>query len=262
VTKDQLNKRPPVWQMIRQAIEALGGKTTNVAIKEWILKRYPGTNTNTIQCQIIICTVNHRSRIHYPENKKPRIANTQYDFLFRPERGEVELYNPAKHGRWEIYQREDGRLDVRQIDSAGNDPETDAGTGFAAESHLRDYLAQHLDLIEPGLELFVDDDGTTGVEYITPIGRIDILAVDDAGGLVVIELKVSRGSDAVAGQVLRYKNWVERHIANGQRVRGIIIAQHISDKILYAIANDPDVTAKEYEINLILHDIEGLGAET
>jgi len=49
--------RPPMWQMVREAVEALGRKATNVAVRHWILERHHGTNENTIQCQIIICTV-------------------------------------------------------------------------------------------------------------------------------------------------------------------------------------------------------------
>ena len=103
-------------------------------------------------------------------------------------------------------------------------PQTNA---FAAETHLRDYLAQHLDEVEKGLNLFVDNSGQSGVEYNTPIGRIDILALDDKGNFVVIELKVKQGPDAVAGQVLRYKNWVRRHLANGKRVRGIVMCRSV-----------------------------------
>jgi hypothetical protein len=42
-------KRPPVWRMIREAVEALGGKTTNVEVRDWISAHYPGTNANTVQ---------------------------------------------------------------------------------------------------------------------------------------------------------------------------------------------------------------------
>ena len=264
------NSKPFVWQMVKEAVEALGGKTTNVAIRDWILSQYPGTNTNTIQCQIIVCTVNHPSRVHWPENKKARAANTEHDFLFRSSRGEVELYDPVKHGHWEIYEREDGRFAVRQVDSDIIDEaieipeastEAAVSSGFAAEAHLRDYLAQHLEQVEPGLELYVDDDGTSGVEYATQIGRIDILAVDCDGGFVVIELKVSRGPDSVAGQALRYKNWVQKHLADGRRVRGVIIAQHVSERILYAIAADPAVSAKEYEMSLTLSDVAPLALQ-
>jgi len=66
--------------MVKEAVEALGGTTTNIAVRDWILKKYPGTNPTTIGCQIIVATVNHASRIHYPENQKPRLAEAQYDF--------------------------------------------------------------------------------------------------------------------------------------------------------------------------------------
>jgi hypothetical protein len=249
-----------VWEMVRQAVNDLGGETTNVAVRDWILQRYPGTNPNTIQCQIIVCTVNHPSRVHYPENTKPRAANTKYDFLYRCGRGLLELYNPEKHGQWEIYEQENGKLGVRRIDEEVQMEEEEAkeGTGFAAEDHLRDYLAQHLDVIEPGLELYVDDHEKDGVEYRTGVGNIDILAVDKKGGFVVIELKVSRGPDAASGQILRYKNWVKVNLANNRPIRGIIIARHISQKIRYAIASDPEVTAKEYDITLSLRDVEGI----
>lgn len=256
--------RPYVWQMIRDAVDELGSPTTNVAVRDWILSKYPGTNRNTIQCQIIVCTVNHSSRIHYPENKKPREATGPYDFLFRPDRGRLVSYDPSRHGRWVIRQTDDGRLEVGQADDENTDvlaevqpagQSTTEGHAFAAEHHLRDYLAQHLESIEPGLQLFVDDQGNDGMEYVTPIGRIDLLAIDNDDRLVAIELKVGRGPDSVAGQILRYVNWIRCNMPNGATVRGIIIAQHISDKIRYAIASEPAVSAIEYEIELSLKPV-------
>lgn len=259
-----------VWEMIKKAVNELGGNTSNVAVKERILKEFPDTNTNTINAQIIVCTVNHDSRIHYPENNKPRIANTQHDFLYRTARGQIELYNPEKHGLWEIYQKDDGKFGVRRIDgdTIEKDGETveeepvtaSEGTAFAAESHLRDYLAQNLHLIEEGLELYVDENGKDGMEYPTEVGFIDILALDKARSFVVIELKVARGPDYAAGQVLRYKNWIKKNLANGQSTRGIIIAQHISEKIRYSILSDSEISAKEYVINLTIKDVEGLSS--
>ncbi|MBO8140225.1 MAG: hypothetical protein H0Z22_07125 [Thermosipho sp. (in: Bacteria)] len=90
--------RPYVWQMIKEAIENLGGKATYSEIKEYIKNKYGEVNENTLNTQIVVCTVNHPSRVHYPENKKPRIANTKYDFLYSIGRGIVELYGPEKHG--------------------------------------------------------------------------------------------------------------------------------------------------------------------
>lgn len=260
--------RPYVWQMVRDAVEALGTPTTNLAVRDWILKRYPDTNKSTIQCQIINCTVNHASRVHYPENGKPRICNTRYDFLYRPERGLLERYDRARHGDWEICEGDDGSLIVRPTVGSAESSATEAastepvpaacGSTFAAESHLRDYLAQHLSDLEDGLDLFVDENGIEGIEYTTPIGRIDIVATDKNGGLVVIELKVGHGPDAVCGQLMRYMGWVKRHMADGQPVRGIIVAQRISDRIRYAMADTPTVRLKEYELSLKLRDAEPL----
>ena len=250
--------RPAVWRMVKEAVEALGGKTTNIAVRDWIEKKYPGTNPTTIGCQIIVCTVNHASRIHYSENQKPRKADGKYDFLFRPATGQIEWYEPTKHGLWEIAEREDGSLVVREVGSVDDDiaeKEPGGGESFAAESHLRDYLAKNLAIVEKGLQLYVDDNGVNGVEYNTPIGRIDILAIYEEDGLLVIELKVERGSDQVCGQIMRCVGWVKRHLADGMPVRGLVIASHISDRIRYALADVPNVEAREYQIHITLSQV-------
>lgn len=253
-------ERPPVWKMVREAIDALGSPTTNAAIKDWILQKYPGTNVTTIRCHITICTVNHNSRIHYPENKKPRVANAQYDFLFRSGRGEIELYSPEKHGVWKIEELEDGSLKVLRDEEITEELKESKGCGFSAEDHLRDFLAEHLEDIEPGFQLYVDDDGQIGIEYkINDIGRIDILAVDKNGSFVVIELKVGKGPDAVSGQLMRYMSWIKRNMNNnGKPIRGMIIAQSISDKIRYALADVENVQLKEYELFMKFKDVPEL----
>jgi hypothetical protein len=48
-----------------------------------------------------------------PENQKPRIANDKYDFLYTVGRGTVALYDPIKHGIWEIAD-DNCKLIVRQ----------------------------------------------------------------------------------------------------------------------------------------------------
>ena len=249
------SKHPTVMQMIKEAVEAFGGKTTNLAVRDWVLKKYPGTNPSSISCQIIANTVNHLSRIHYHPNLKPRQANGSYDFLFRPVTGEIVWYDPVRHGDWEIAEREDGTLVVKECNGKGPGSGEQEQSGFAAEAHLRDYLAKNLGIIEDGLQLYVDEIGTVGVEYSTEIGRIDLLAVDKKEGLLVIELKVARGPDEVCGQIMRYVGWVKRHLANRKPVRGLIIARHISDRIRYALADVPNISAREYELNIILKDV-------
>lgn len=256
--------RPYVWQMLRAGIHELGPTTTNVQLRDWVLRKWPGTNPNTVGAQIAICTVNHRSRIHYPENQRPRIANTKMDFLFRPGRGQLELYDPARHGTWEIVELPDGERTVRQVADAGGtgggdeQPGGDGErAGFAAEDHLRDFLAQHLEQLEPGLEVYAGPEDEDGVEYDTgEVGRIDILAVAKQGDLVVIELKVGRGQDAVVGQVLRYIGWVRKHLAGSRKVRGIVVAHEISDSLRYAIGMVPDVALRTYALAISFAAVE------
>ncbi len=58
-----------VWQMIKESVDSLGGNATYSQIKEYIRKKYGDVNESTITAQTVVCTVNHTSRIHYPENK-------------------------------------------------------------------------------------------------------------------------------------------------------------------------------------------------
>ena len=166
-----------------------------------------------------------------------------------------------------IAETDDGDLVVQQVGTPDAPalaelarPSAPEGQCFAKEFHLRDFLASNLNVIEDGLQLYADDEGTNGVEYRIDMGRIDILAVDRDGGLLIIELKVDRGPDEVCGQIMRYVGWVKHHLANGRRVRGLIIARHISDRIRYAIADVPDVTAREYVMQITLAPVAPVGS--
>jgi len=83
--------------------------------------------------------------------------------------------------------------------------EEERWTSFALEEDLRHFLVRNPEQIEPGLTLYVEENGREGEEYSTDVGFIDILAKDRDGKFVVIELKVSKGSDVAIGQLLRYK---------------------------------------------------------
>ncbi|MCL5982925.1 MAG: hypothetical protein M1571_10530 [Firmicutes bacterium] len=106
----------PVWQMVKQAVSAIGDKaTSNAEIKKYIHNHFGDVNGGTINADIIACCVNRQSRVNWPQNQKPRIANGKYDFLFCVGRGLVSLYDPEKHGVWEI-SFHNGKLSVRRAD--------------------------------------------------------------------------------------------------------------------------------------------------
>jgi hypothetical protein len=261
-----MNPKPYVWQMIKEAVENLGGKATYSEIKDYIRNKYGEVNESTINCQIIVCTVNHPSRIHYPENKKPRIANSRYDFLFstgyKYRRGEVELYDPEKHGTWEIRKDEYGKLTVAQsgLEETEEDEhvEEDQELLFPVESHLRDFIANNIDAITVNgqkLKLYVDEEGRDGVEYPTDVGQIDILATDEGGNFVVFELKLSRGADKAIGQISRYMGWIKLNLAYDKGVKGVIVAKNVDEKLKYASSIIPDISLFEYELNFKIQGV-------
>lgn len=97
-----MKSRPTYWRLAKEAAENLAAPVRRKDIRDYIKSKYPMANEYSISCHITICTVNHRSRIHYQQNKKPRLANSRYDFLFRADGGDLVLYDPGKHGKWEI----------------------------------------------------------------------------------------------------------------------------------------------------------------
>lgn len=261
--------RKPVWEMVREAIDASKGNASHRQIIDWIHALYgTGVNEGTIRAQITICTVNAPSRIHYPENHKPRLASGRYDFLYSIGRGMVTFYDPQKHGQWAIEER-DGVRRVTQVgveeslapeDSAEAESEVAAETevAFPLESHLRDFLARNLGSIETGLMLFRDENGRDGLEYPTDVGPIDILAQAPNGDFVVFELKLSRGPDRALGQLLRYMGWVKQRFSPDHPVRGVIVAHEMDELLKYAASVTPSVKLLEYEVSFKVNPVAGL----
>lgn len=258
--------KKPVWQMIKEAVENLGGKTTYSQVKEYIRDKYGEVNESTMNSQIISCTINHPSRVHYPENKRPRLANSKYDFLFTTGRGQIELYDPEQHGTWEIKEDEYGKLTVNQTgleewpegEVADEITEEKKGLLFPIETHLRDFIAQNIRVIKVNghsLKLYIDDTGRDGVEYPTDVGRIDILAIDEEDSFVVFELKLSRGPDRAMGQISRYMGWIKRNLAKGKKVKGVLVAKSVDEKLKYAVSIIPDINLFEYELNFKLNSV-------
>ncbi len=123
------------------------------------------------------------------------------------------------------------------------------------ETDLRDFLAQHLDKLEKGLVLYKDKQGRAGMEYPVENGRIDILARDSKGGFLVVELKVSQGRSKTLGQLLYYKAWVERNLAHGSMVRGVIVAKEVPEDLKLAASQAKDITLYEYDMQVSLRPI-------
>ena len=79
---------------------------------------YPELKENTIKTMITTMIVNKRTRTYYHGCKKPRKCSEEnnYDFLYVNDDNYLTRYEEEKHGIWEIYKRQDGKLDVKLVE--------------------------------------------------------------------------------------------------------------------------------------------------
>ncbi len=76
--------------------------------------------------------------------------------------------------------------------------------GMEYERRLQDIIAADISIVDSGLM-------TIGREVATPLGgRIDVLAIDADGNLIVVELKRARTPREVVAQTLDYGSWIRR----------------------------------------------------
>ena len=239
----------PVRVLLREMVDELAPKQGDVFTRQqamdWFARHYPKVRNATVAAHLLRFSANAPSRVHYN-------TRADEDLLFQIDRSHFRRYDPATDPAPIRTTRDTATVP----DEADEDEEAFVPSGeFAYESDLRRFLAKNPSIIEPGLELY-QDEGITGVEFPAGGRFIDLLCVDAQQGLVVIELKVSRGYDRVVGQLLRYMAWVRKHHADaGQQVRGMIIAREISDDLRLACSTTPQVELFEYELSVALHRI-------
>jgi hypothetical protein len=121
-------------------------------------------------------------------------------------------------------------------------------TALSLEQDLERSILQNLGRLEKGLKLY-EKNGVTGQQLdAKPAGRIDILADDTGGDLVVIELKAGEADRQVCGQIQAYMGWVKANLAGKRKVRGIIVANEFTDRLKLAVNVVPGLTLKKYAI--------------
>jgi restriction system protein len=130
-------------------------------------------------------------------------------------------------------------------------------TRFQLEKHLQDFLIANWSRTELGqrYDLYCDDDGNvTAKEFMTDVGRIDILAISkDKNEILVVELKRGAGSDEVVGQVLRYMGYAIQVLAEPhQTVRGAIIALEDDNWLRRALAATNNIDFYRYQVSFKL----------
>lgn len=130
---------------------------------------------------------------------------------------------------------------------------------FAMEEYLEEFIQNNFEKIDFGtkLELFQDEENN-GRQYVTPIGKIDLLALDKIKRqFVVIELKKGKTSDSVIGQILRYMGWIHENMLKDEyenySVGGIIIANEKDEKLRFALKLTSNIELFLYKVDFKLN---------
>lgn len=131
---------------------------------------------------------------------------------------------------------------------------------FGMEAHLEDFIVENWNGIEAfkDYEIFQEDGEEVGQQYVTEIGRIDILARSkDKKEWLVIELKKGKTSDDVVGQVLRYIGWIQKNEAkSGEVVRGLVISGEEDIRLKYALHSLNHVAFMTYKVQFELKRVK------
>jgi hypothetical protein len=145
--------------------------------------------------------------------------------------------------------------DISGVDEEIDDEEIieeDIGTAIHLEEDLEDNVFSNLTEVEQGLMPFNQESGR---QFSIDSGRIDILATDAEGKLVVLELKAGIGQDSVLTQVLSYMATIKKDVAGEKEVRGIIIAHDFSERLVKAASLIKSLKLVKYKVRFDFADV-------
>lgn len=148
--------------------------------------------------------------------------------------------------------------DRQQVGDGGKAPDSVPQQGFALPPEgIVELLAGQLSLIEPGLEVYSEDGKASGVGYPTAVGNIDLLARDDAGGWVVIQLAEPGCGKEIVSDLLERIGWVRRHLGGSSgEVRGIVLIDSLPEDLGYAAEAVADtIEFKLYRLTLTFESV-------
>ena len=116
-------------------------------------------------------------------------------------------------------------------------------TRISLERDLESFIVEQIQAVEKGLKLKEPEYRQVSVNS----GRIDVLAEDSKGKMVIIELKAGQARDRVLAQILAYMSNITETYSDTE-TRGIIIAHSFSDQLLQAVKIVPRVKLLRYGI--------------
>lgn len=176
----------------------------------------------------------------------------------------VEISQPLKNAIGAIltvFSVSDHGEEIEKL-SAGGETSQDvlASSEFALESHLEEFIVSNWSSVNElkNYDILMEDGQQVGQQYVTPIGRIDILAKSkDGKEWLVIELKKGKNNDQVVGQILRYMGWIGANESkDGETIKGLIITRDNDDKLIYALKATQNISLMNYKVNFELKKVD------
>ncbi len=143
-----------------------------------------------------------------------------------------------------------------------NEPGPASEPGALTPVQIRTMVHDRPDCLEDGLSIYTDADARPiGVDFETAVGHIDLLARDDAGGLVAVMISTnpdeSMSGKELVSAALERVGWVRKHVAEPeQEVRAIVLLDQVPDDTSYtAAAVASTVSFKTYRVEVRFDEV-------
>jgi Endonuclease NucS C-terminal domain len=228
-------------QAIREEFKDKDQILSTMQLINQIQKKYPGKwKEVTIRTHLIGCSINHKASKWYPTFQK---------FLYTIEPGKMKLFDPEKEGKFN--KLSNGlKLHFVSAELVPTDGKALEGS-LSIQKDLRKYLKRDIAQLEPGLELFTEE----GLDVSVEAAKIDILATDSEGNLVVVKLKGGSSHLSTLGQILKSMASIKNELGE-KSVRGKIVAEDFDNEIIGAVRKAPNVSLVKYKVK---YDFEAVG---
>jgi len=123
--------------------------------------------------------------------------------------------------------------------------------------HYQSLLHRNFTRLFPTLKYFDEEEQIpkNGQYDTQTVGIMDILCTDEKGNFVVIEIK-RQATDKTIGQILRYMGWTKEELCkDGQKVKGLIVAERKDIQLEFALKVIPDVKFMKLGLSITLEEI-------
>ena len=196
----------------------------------------------------------YRTERHYKNFISVEWLDDKKDIVFDKQVFSMHTIYEISESKYEMLVKGNSNID----DNDEGEKEIINKTEFYMEKYLEEFIISNFKTIFPKYyKLYEDEEGNVSNQYMTDVGRIDILAQDTKeNSFIVIELKKGKESDKVVGQTLRYMGWVKENLAlNNEEVKGLIICKETDTKLKYAVSMIKDISIKYYNIDFNINGV-------